>query len=150
MPWTTDEIHDLLLNSQLACMRAICAIFRNQTDYEKSCRATVNKNGKGFRANHAKAGSDLALWMTEGNADGVMRRKIGGFATYDGNSIRRADLCYVIAKQYLEQLAVEANCREAAMVKAHEDEEYGRYERQDAQYRREMSNDYHIYDTAPC
>jgi len=150
MPWTTDEIHDLLLNSQLACMRAICAIFRNQTDYEKSCRATVNKNGVGFRANHAKAGSALALWMTDGNADGVMRRKIGGFTTYSGSSIRRADLCYVIAKQYLEQLAAEANCREAAMVKAHEDEEYGRYERQDALYRREMSNDYHIYDTAPC
>jgi len=154
MLWTPAEIRDLLLTSDRAAMRAICAIFRNQTDYEKSCRATVNKNGVGFCANHAKAGTELALWMTRGNHDGIMVRRVGGFTTYGGESISRTALCYEIAKHYTVQLAYEASRREMEemddeMARAYEDEEYGRHEREDSYYSRN-SNDYHIYDTCPC
>jgi len=109
MTYTTDDIRMILDTNPDAAMRAVCAIFRNQTGYEKSCRATVNKNGYGFRANHAKAGSDMALWMTRGNHDGVMRRRVGGTVTYNGRQVSRKWLAYEIAGWYKEQLAVVAN-----------------------------------------
>ena len=154
MTYCAEEIMALLADSDHACMRAICAIFRNQTGYEKSCHATVNKNGVGFRANHAKAGTALALWMTCGNDDGVMRRRVGGMTTYNGEQIPRVILCREIARYYIEQLTNEANRidelkKEAAMVRAHEEEEYGKYEREDSYYSRN-SNDYQQYHTWPC
>ena len=153
MTYCAEEIKALLADSDHACMRAICAIFRNQTDYEKSCHATVNKNGVGFRANHAKAGTSLALWMTRGDDDGIMRRKVGGWTTYRGEEIPRAALCREIAKHYVEQLTGEANRSELkmedAMVRSHEEEEYGKYEREDSYYSRN-SDDYRQYHTWPC
>jgi len=109
--WTKNEIRDLLIRSDLACMRGVLAIFRNQTDYEKACRATVNQNGLGFRANHAKAGSELALWMSCGNNDGVLRRSVGGIMMYGGDMINRMALCRKIALHYVEQLTYQANKR---------------------------------------
>ena len=111
MPYTITDIRMILDTNPDAAMRAVCAIFRNQTDYEKSVRATVNKNGCGFRANHAKAGSDLALWMTRGNNDGIMRRRVGGTAIYNGREVSRVWLAYEIAGWYAEQLATIANQR---------------------------------------
>ena len=113
MPHTKEEINDILKSSEVAPMRAICAIFRNQTRYEKSCRATVNKSGVGFCANHARAGTDLALWMRQCNYDGIMRRKIGGTTMYGGKIISRTNLCWEISRHYIEQLVDIANKREA-------------------------------------
>jgi hypothetical protein len=107
--YTKETIKMLLIRSDLACMRGVLAIFRSQTDYEKTCKATVNKNGLGFRANHAKAGSELALWMSCGHNDGVFRRAVGGFTTYNGEEVLRRNLCRKIAMQYLEQLMFQAN-----------------------------------------
>ena len=111
MTFAINDIRTILDTNPDAAMRAVCAIFRNQTDYEKSVRCTVNQNGYGFRANHAKAGSDLALWMTRGNHDGIMRRRVGGTTTYDGRVVRRTWLAYEIARWYTEQLSVIANRR---------------------------------------
>ena len=109
MAFTSDDIRTIIDTNPDAAMRAVCAIFRNQTDYEKSCRATVNKNGDGFRANHAKAGSDLALWMSRGNHDGIMRRRVGGTTIYNGREVRREWLAYEIAGWYIDQLVTIAN-----------------------------------------
>lgn len=109
MAFTSDDIRTIIDTNPDAAMRAVCAIFRNQTDYEKSCRATVNKNGYGFRANHAKAGSDLALWMSRGNHDGIMRRRVGGTTIYNGREVRREWLAYEIAGWYIDQLVTIAN-----------------------------------------
>jgi|TARA_Y100000310_G_scaffold344737_1_gene459162 hypothetical protein len=149
--YTTESIRDLLMRSDLACMRGVLAVFRKQTEYEKNCRATVNKNGVGFCANHARAGSNLALWMSRGNFDGVFRRRVGGTTMYGGDEISRVVLCRMLALRYTEQLADEANRsereREVAMVTAYEDEEYGRRERESSRYERD---DYGIYHTWPC
>ena len=106
---TKESIRLLLTRSDLACMRGVLARFRSQPEYEKGCRATVNKNGLGFRANHAKAGSALALWMSLGSHDGVFRRAVGGYTIYAGEKVARVDLCRRISMQYLEQLTWQAN-----------------------------------------
>ena len=69
----------------------------------------MNKNGVGFRANHAKAATDLALWMTRGYYDGQMRRRVGGFTTYNGEVVSRVWLACEIAGWYSEQLTHIAN-----------------------------------------
>ena len=109
MEYTKNMIRDLLIRSDLACMRGVLAIFRSQTEYEKGCRATVNKNGLGFRANHAKAGSELALWMSRKNNDGVFRQPVGGIVMYGGDMMNRKALCRKIAMSYVEQLTLQAN-----------------------------------------
>ena len=109
MEYTKDMIRSLLIRSDIACMRGILAIFRLQTEYEKDCRATVNKNGLGFCASHAKAGSELALWMSCENNDGVFRRPVGGIVMYGGDMINRVALCRKIALSYVEQLTFQAN-----------------------------------------
>ena len=147
--YTPAMIRDLLLRSDLACMRGVLAIFRKQTDYEKSCRATVNQNGYGFAANHAKAGSELALFMSCMNEDGILRRTLSGSTSYNGDKISRMTLCRKIALRYTEQLATEANKTvrkmEAAMVAAHEDEEFGRYERESSRFERDNYEAYHTW-----
>lgn len=154
MYYEEKEIAELLNRSDLACMRAICAVFRNQTGYEKGCAATVNKNGLGFRANHAKAGTLLALEMTSGNHDGVMRQVVDGFMTYRGQSVPKIIVCREISKYYVEQLTSIANKmeqgkRDSRDCSEHEELSYGKYEREDSYYSRNY-NDYHIYDTCPC
>ena len=109
MLYSQQQIKALISRSPMAAMRAICAIFRFQTDYEKACKYTVNLNGVGFRANHAKAGTELAMWMTDGNFDGEMRRRVGGMTTYRGEKVCRVWLCKEIAGWYSEQLTSIAN-----------------------------------------
>jgi len=109
MRYSQRQIKALLSDNPMAAMRAICAIFRYQTAYEKKCKHTVNLNGVGFRANHAKAGTELAMWMTDGNFDGKMRRRVGGMTTYRGEKVCRVWLCKEIAGWYSEQLTSIAN-----------------------------------------
>ncbi len=109
MRFTQEQIRELITNNPVASMRAICAIFRYQTDVEKGCKTTINKNGVGFRANHAKAGTELAMWMTRNNFDGNMRRRTGGTTIYAGREVSRVWLACEIASWYVEQLTTIAN-----------------------------------------
>lgn len=65
--YTQNHIRELLLVNDEAVERAILAIFRNQTDDEKSARVTKYQNGRGFTAAHAKLGSYYARWLAAGN-----------------------------------------------------------------------------------
>ena len=127
--WTKEQISDLIRRSDVAAMRAICAIFRRQTEDEKSTETTRHDNGVGFSQAHAKIGTELAMWMTKGIDDGVMRRRVAGsfpkkwtFAgkkengknKWERNDSRyagrdRVEVCREVALRYAGQLTAIAN-----------------------------------------
>ena len=76
--WTKGDILGLIDSNDLAAMRAVCAIFRRQTKDEQADETTRHSNGVGFSQAHAKVGSELAMWMTDGRQDGKFRRRVGG------------------------------------------------------------------------
>jgi len=75
---TRAAVETLIRESDNAAMRAVCAIYRQQTLDEKMAKDTKHDNDRGFSQAHAKIGTELATWMTEGNKDGVMRRRTAG------------------------------------------------------------------------
>lgn len=75
---TRPQVEALVAESDRAAMRAVCALFRQQTLDEKMAEATRHDNMRGFSQAHAKVGSELAHWMTGGRDDGVFRRRVGG------------------------------------------------------------------------
>lgn len=110
--WTRSEIEMMLMNSDLAVERAICALFRQQTMDERAALDTRHLNGRGFSAAHARTGSRFATWMTRGSNDGVRRRGLGGRCVYAGALRFRLDVAREIAMRYAGQLVDIANARE--------------------------------------
>jgi hypothetical protein len=127
--WSRGDILGLVEASDLAAMRAVCAIFRRQTEDEKRDETTRHDNSRGFSQAHAKVGSELALWMTGGKQDGVLRRRVGGkfpgkwihagvrdngknvwkknTSAFSGRD--RVEVCRDIARRYTRQLVEIAN-----------------------------------------
>lgn len=115
--WTEDQIVALVNENEVAAMRAVCALFRQQTMDERRDEATKYLNGRGFSASDAKIGSELALWMTRGFHDGQMRRRVGGATKFAGAWMTRSEVCRQLALKYRAQLTRIANAR-AAFAKA--------------------------------
>ncbi len=61
--WTREEIDGLLIESDVAVMRAICRLFEMQTQHEQSSAKTSCRNSVGFCAADAKAGTRMARWL---------------------------------------------------------------------------------------
>ncbi len=76
--WTKAGIVNLVVGNELAAMRGICALFKQQTEGEKVVEGTVTRNFRGFSVATAKQGSEMAKWMTDGKMDGVFRRPVTG------------------------------------------------------------------------
>lgn len=112
--WTREEIEALVERSDLAAMRAVCALATKQTEGELSARSTHESNGVGFNGSHAFTGTNLAHWMTKGRLDGVLRRRTGGAQRFAGVRTPRVEICRYLAKFYAGQLAKIANENEAA------------------------------------
>ena len=124
--YTRDQIELLVTSSDKAAMRAVCALFRQQTMDEQTAEKTRHDNSRGFSQAHAKVGSELTAWMTSGRADGVMRRRTGGtfpkwFRNPQGSARKwtanksafagrsRIEVCREIALHYAGQLTLIAN-----------------------------------------
>ena len=61
--WTREEIDALLIENDVAVMRAICRLYEMQTQHEQSSARTDTKNNVGFSACDAKAGTRMARWL---------------------------------------------------------------------------------------
>ena len=61
--WTREEIDTLLIESDVAVMRAICRLYEMQTRHEQSSAHTNVRNNVGFSAGDAKAGTRMARWL---------------------------------------------------------------------------------------
>ena len=118
--WTENEIVELVTGSDTAAMRAVLAVWKRQTEDEKSSHTTRHDNTVGFSQADAGHGTSMARWMmgfgwntgttmTEAAEDGTMRRKIGGACKRAGGTMSRMDLCRKLAVKYRRQLMEIAN-----------------------------------------
>lgn len=63
---TKEQIKSLLLSSDRAVERAMCALYARQTADERSSGTTQHLNGRGFNAFDANTGSYYARWVQSG------------------------------------------------------------------------------------
>lgn len=91
--WNKDSIVALIERNDRAVERAIVAIFDRQTIEEQCSEVTMNHNGVGFTAAHAKLGSYYAKWVKRGKR-------------LSGSHLEKAR---AIAKKYHRQLLEIAN-----------------------------------------
>tara|TARA_B100001287_G_C22654350_1_gene516893 strand:+ start:1005 stop:1409 length:405 start_codon:yes stop_codon:yes gene_type:complete len=61
--WTREEIDHLLIENDIAVMRAIVRLFQMQTADEISSGQTKHENSVGFSSADAKAGTRMARWL---------------------------------------------------------------------------------------
>jgi hypothetical protein len=108
--WSEEEIRHRLETEDLFVMRAICALFRRQEEFERLTKSTTVQNFQGFNAFHAKTGSRYAKFMSDGHNDGVFRRPIDGTEkNSEGQEIPRIEKARKIALFYAKQLTELAN-----------------------------------------
>lgn len=109
--WNEDKLATELAGPRgdVVAMRAVCAIFRRQTQDERATATTRHTNGVGFAQNDARVGTTMARWMDCGQGDGILRRRVGGFVIRtDGTHQDRIELCKTLAWKYRRQLLNEA------------------------------------------
>ncbi|KZV36447.1 hypothetical protein F511_15952 [Dorcoceras hygrometricum] len=83
------------------CMKAVCALYRQQTSEEKSCKATINLNGRGFSQCDAYRGSALAEFLTNGEPQSDMEKSVEELLVFNPNG---DELCRELAERYSKQL----------------------------------------------
>lgn len=64
--WTRSEIETLINNNSLAVERGIVAIWKRQTETERSAETVILDNGKGFATWSARSGTYFADWINSG------------------------------------------------------------------------------------
>ncbi|KAL7106969.1 hypothetical protein ACP275_06G024800 [Erythranthe tilingii] len=98
--YEADMLADLAKSPRL-CMKAVCALFRQQTSEEQSCKETIVRNGRGFSQIHASTGSRLAEFLTGGNTWGDVKKSEEDLQEFDSNGIEQ---CRKFATHYSKQL----------------------------------------------
>ncbi|KAL4557018.1 hypothetical protein LXL04_035188 [Taraxacum kok-saghyz] len=83
------------------CMRAVCALYRQQTEDEKAGLATIYLNGRGFSQFDAFRGSDVAEFLTDGDPNGDLNKTVEELERYDAKGV---ELCMRLAAKYSKQL----------------------------------------------
>eukprot|EP01018_Ginkgo_biloba_P004339 Gb_02507 [translate_table: standard] len=61
------------------CMRAICALYRQQTNEEKCGKISLYVNRRGFDKLHASRGSEFAEFLTENDPFGPVKKSVQEF-----------------------------------------------------------------------
>ncbi|KAF3959760.1 hypothetical protein CMV_015454 [Castanea mollissima] len=83
------------------CMKAVCALYRQQTSEEKLSKETFHYNGRGFSKFDAERGSRLAEFLTDGDATGDVKKSVKELQEYDPYAV---ELCRKLATHYSKQL----------------------------------------------
>ncbi|GKU89170.1 hypothetical protein SLEP1_g3342 [Rubroshorea leprosula] len=83
------------------CMKAVCALYRQQTREEQVCRGTLAHNRRGFSQCDAFRGSTLAEFLTEGNPHGDVKKSVKELKEYDPKGVAA---CHKLATHYSKQL----------------------------------------------
>ncbi|KAI3757699.1 hypothetical protein L6452_05242 [Arctium lappa] len=83
------------------CMRAVCALYRQQTADEKAAKGTIHHNDRGFSQCDASRASKVAEFLTDGDSCGDMNKTVEELKQHDSKGIK---LCMALAAKYSKQL----------------------------------------------
>ncbi|CAL9773584.1 unnamed protein product [Musa acuminata subsp. burmannicoides] len=83
------------------CMKAVCALYRQQTSDEQSAKETLLTNRRGFSKIDAQRGSRMAEFLTDGDPFGPLKKSVKDLENYDRKAI---DYCHKLANRYSKQL----------------------------------------------
>ncbi|XP_057950483.1 uncharacterized protein LOC131145431 [Malania oleifera] len=83
------------------CMRAVCALYRQQTCDEKGSKDTLYHNQRGFSKLDAFRGSKVAEFLTDGDPKGEMNKSVKELQGFDPEAL---ELCKTLATHYSKQL----------------------------------------------
>jgi len=83
------------------CLKAVCALYRKQTEEEQKQNATFVHNKQGFNQIHALRGSRIAEFLLDGDLYGPLKKTISELEEYDRNAL---GFCRKVASHYSKQL----------------------------------------------
>ncbi|XP_062149268.1 uncharacterized protein LOC133857898 isoform X2 [Alnus glutinosa] len=83
------------------CMKAVCALYRQQTSEEKSSKEAFYSNHRGFDKFDAPRGSTLAEFLTGGDPGGDVKKSVKELQEYGPEAVQ---LCRRLANHYSKQL----------------------------------------------
>ncbi|KAF4380464.1 hypothetical protein F8388_024757 [Cannabis sativa] len=95
-----DMLADFGKDTEL-CMKAVCALYRQQTADEKICKGTLVYNNRGFSKFDALRGTNLAVYLTDGDEEGHLTKTVEELEKYDPKAVK---LCRTLATNYSKQL----------------------------------------------
>ena len=104
--WTREEIDHLLIENDIAVMRAIVRLFELQTVDESRTGQTKYENSVGFTAADAKAGTRMARWLLGMNDRNEVR--------YPPKDLRHP-LCQRVLGRYAQGKTVMYRARKIAL-----------------------------------
>lgn len=83
------------------CLKAVCALYRKQTEDERSEKATFVHNKQGFNQIDALRGSCIAEFLLDGNSFGPLKKTVHDLEKYDCYGL---EFCHKLAARYSKQL----------------------------------------------
>ncbi|XP_026417671.1 paramyosin-like [Papaver somniferum] len=83
------------------CMRAICALYRQQMSKEKYTRGSLDSNERGFNVNDALRGTTLAEFLMDGNHEGDLKKSVKELEMFDSKALED---CKRLSMYYSTQL----------------------------------------------
>ncbi|XP_062120240.1 uncharacterized protein LOC133834590 [Humulus lupulus] len=95
-----DMLADFGKDTEL-CMKAVCALYRQQTSEEKISKGTLVYNNRGFSKVDALRGTNLAVFLTDGDAESHLRKTVEELEKSDPKAVK---LCRTLATNYSKQL----------------------------------------------
>ncbi|KAL1552773.1 hypothetical protein AAHA92_13535 [Salvia divinorum] len=98
--YESDMLADFGKSTEL-CMKAVCALYRQQTSCEQSSKASIHRNGRGFSHTHASSGSALAQFLTDGDPHTDMNKTVKELRNFNPRGVEQ---CLKLANHYSKQL----------------------------------------------
>ncbi|KAL5746500.1 hypothetical protein ACOSP7_027646 [Xanthoceras sorbifolium] len=83
------------------CMKAVCALYRQQTSEEKVSKGTLVNNCRGFNKIDAHRGSILAQFLTDGDPECNLKKSVKELLERDPKGVEK---CRTLATRYSKQL----------------------------------------------
>ncbi|CAO2194228.1 unnamed protein product [Urochloa humidicola] len=83
------------------CLKAVCALYRKQTEEEQMHKATFVHNKQGFNQIHALRGSHIAEFLLDGDLNGPLKKTISDLEEHDRYAL---EFCRRMASHYSKQL----------------------------------------------
>ncbi|OVA06393.1 hypothetical protein BVC80_8981g31 [Macleaya cordata] len=83
------------------CMKAVCALYRQQTSEEKSMKGSLHLNNRGFNKFDALRGTVLAEFLMDGDREGDLKKSFKELEKFDPKALEE---CKRLARHYSKQL----------------------------------------------